>query len=84
MDVGVSICQDAKQLPCSPERMLSPKFAEELSYLAVDSMRTMLRSSTPIAETPTAFLFVPCKPFVANAPTDPVSSAELRHRESIA
>jgi hypothetical protein len=64
--------------------MLASKLAKKLNYFAIDSMRIMLWSPTPIAETVTTLLFVASKPLVPDSSTDSVSSTELRHRESVA
>jgi len=64
--------------------MLTPKLAYEICEVTIDAVRTVLRSSAPIAESPSSFLFVPRQPLIADPTTDTVSSTQLRHREAIA
>jgi hypothetical protein len=64
--------------------MLTPKLAYEICEVTIDAVRTVLRSSAPIAESPSSFLFVPRQPLVADPAADSVPSTQLRHREAIA
>jgi hypothetical protein len=64
--------------------MLTPKLADEVCELVLNAMWAVVRSSTPITEPPSSFLFIPRQPLVADPTTDTVPSTQLRHRESIA
>jgi len=64
--------------------MLPAKLAYQISQLAVDAMRAVVRSSTQITESSSSFLLIPRQPLVTNPATDSVPSTQLRHREAIA
>ena len=53
--------QHTEQLPRAPERMLTPEVAYELRESGIDAMRTVMWSSTPIAEATPALFFVPLR-----------------------
>jgi hypothetical protein len=64
--------------------MLTPELAYEVCELMINAMCAVVRSSTPITESPSSFLFIPRQPLVADPTTDAVPSTQLRHREAIA
>jgi hypothetical protein len=69
---GIPRGENTQKLSCAPERMLSPEVAYELCELAINAVR----SSTPISEPASAFLFVSCEPLVAHPPTYPIPSTQ--------
>jgi len=63
--------------------MLTPEVAYEIGEPAVDPMRAVVWCPASVSEPTPSFLFVSREPLVADATTDAVSSAQLRHRKAI-
>jgi len=83
-DSRMPIGENSEQLAGSPEGMLSPECADQFGQLGINPMWTVMRSSASILEAAPASFFLPREPLIANASTDAVPSAQLRHSEPVA
>jgi hypothetical protein len=72
---GIPSGENTQKLSCSPEGVLSPEVAYELCELALNAMRTVARSSTPISQATSSFLLVSREPLVTDPPTHTIARA---------